>query len=331
MIGITAFHDLPAFLNPTFTIPSKSEQRRRAVANRIFIHFQRKESAMSALRQKMIEDLQIRNYSPHTIEAYIRSVANFAKHFGQSPDLLTPAHIRDYQLFLIQQRQVSWGTIVQTVCALRFFYHQTLGRPGMIEFIPYPRRVKKLPLVPSQAEIRALLQAATNLKHHTILATIYATGLRVSEVSNLLVSDIDSDRQLIAVRQGKGNKDRFVILSPKLLELLRQYWRVYRPAPYLFPGDIPGHPISRYGVHHICHKVATRAKLAKPISPHSLRHAFATHLLETGTDLRTIQLLLGHNSLRTTAIYLHVSNLALRQTTSPFDLLPTNLTLEPKP
>jgi integrase/recombinase XerD len=286
---------------------------------------------VSALRQKMTEDLQIRNYSPHTIEAYIRSVAHFAKHFGQSPDLLTPAHIRDYQLFLVQQRQVSWGTFVQAVCALRFFYQQTLGRKWMIEFIPYPRRVKKLPLIPSQAEVRAMLEVTTNLRHHTILATIYATGLRVSEAANLLVSDLDSGRQLIAVRQGKGHKDRFVILSPRLLELLRRYWKTYKPAPHLFLGDIPGCPISSAGIQYICHKAATGAGISKPITPHSLRHAFATHLLEAGTDLRTIQLLLGHNSLRTTAVYLHVSNLALRQTTSPFDLLPVNLTLEPQP
>src|SRR5262245_4042854 len=161
---------------------------------------------MSALRQKMIEDLQIRNYSPHTIEAYVRCVANFAKHFGKSPDLLTPAHVREYQLFLVQQRQVSWATVVQTVCALRFLL--------------------------SQAEVLTLLQATTNLKHHTILATIYATGLRASEAANLRVSDIDSNRQMIVVRQGKGHKDRFVLLSPKLLELLRRYWQTYRPTPY---------------------------------------------------------------------------------------------------
>jgi integrase/recombinase XerD len=286
---------------------------------------------VSPLRQKMTEDLRIRNYSPHTIEAYVRSVANFAKHFGKSPDLLTPEHVREYQLFLIQQQQVSWGTVVQTVCALRFFYQQTLGRKWMIDFIPYPKLPKKLPLVLSQEEVLALLQATTNLRHHTILATIYATGLRVSEAANLLVSDIDSGRQLIAVRQGKGRKDRFVMLSPKLLELLRRYWKTYKPAPYLFLGDMPGRPISREGIHYICQKAATAAHLTKPATPHSLRHSFATHLLEAGTDLRTIQLLLGHNSLRTTAIYLHVSNLALRSTTSPLDLLPTNLSPESRP
>ena len=219
----------------------------------------------------------------------------------------------------------------QTVCALRFFYQQTLGRKQMIDFIPFPKPVKKLPVVLSQAEISALLHATRNLKHRTILSTLYATGLRVSEAANLRVSDIDSGRQLIAVRQGKGRKDRFVILSPKLLELLRRYWRVYRPTPYLFQEDIPGPPISRDGIHYICHKAATAANLTKPVSPHTLRHCFATHLLEAGTDLRTIQLLLGHTSLRTTAIYLHVSNLALRATTSPLDLLPTHRTVEPQP
>jgi len=285
---------------------------------------------VSTLRQKMTEDLQIRNYSPHTIEAYIRCVANFAKHFGKSPDLLTPNHVREYQLFLVQQRQVSWATVVQTVCALRFFYQQTLGRKWMIEFIPYPRRVKKLPLVLSQAEVLMLLQATTNLKHHTILATIYATGLRASEAANLRVSDIDSNRQMIVVHQGKGDKDRFVLLSPKLLELLRRYWQTYRPTPYLFEGDIPGRPINRNSINFICQNATSAAKISKPVSPHTLRHSFATHLLEAGADLRTIQLLLGHSSLRTTAIYLHISNSALRSTTSPLDLLPTNLSLEPQ-
>lgn len=227
---------------------------------------------MSALRQKMIEDMQIRNYSPHTIEAYVRCVAQFARHFGKSPDLLTPAHIREYQLYLVQQREDCWGTLVQTVCALRFFYQQTLGRKWMIDFIPYPKRVKKLPLILSQGEVHALLKATTNLKHHTILATIYATGLRVSEAANLLVSDIDSGRQMIAVRQGKGRKDRFVMLSPKLLELLRKYWKAYKPHPYLFIGDRPGYPISRDGIGWICHRAAVAARLSKPVTPHTLRH-----------------------------------------------------------
>ena len=286
---------------------------------------------MTQLRQRMIEDLHIRNFSPHTIEAYIRCVAKFAQHFGTSPDQLGPEHVRDYQLFLLQQQKSSWAVLNQTVCALRFFYQQTLGRKQMIDFIPFPKPVKKLPVVLSQAEISALLQATRNLKHRTILSTLYATGLRVSEAANLRVSDIDSGRQLIAVRQGKGRKDRFVILSPTLLELLRRYWRAYRPTPYLFQGDIPGRPISRDGIHYTCQKAATAANLTKPVSPHTLRHCFATHLLEAGTDLRTIQLLLGHTSLRTTAIYLHVSNLALRSTTSPLDLLPVNLTPELRP
>lgn len=285
---------------------------------------------MSALRQKMIEDLQIRNYSPNTIVSYVHCVAAFAKHFGQSPDLLTPAHIRDYQVFLVQERKVSWSRLVQTVCALRFFYHHTLGRKWMIEFIPYPRRVKKLPSVLSQAEVVALLQATTNFKHRTILTTIYATGLRVSELVGLRISDIDSARQMITVRQGKGCKDRFVILSPTLLELLRQYWKAYRPVTYLFPGEAVGQHLSQRNVGYLCRHWAAAAGISKPVSPHSLRHAFATHLLEAGTDLRTIQLLLGHTSLRSTSIYLHVSNLALRQTTSPLDLLPANLTLEPR-
>jgi len=198
---------------------------------------------MSALRQKMIEDMHIRNYSPHTIEAYVRCVAHFAKHFGKSPDLLTPAHVREYQLYLVQQREDCWGTLVQTVCALRFFYQQTLGRKWMIDFIPYPKRVKKLPLILSQEEVHALLKATTNLKHHTILATIYATGLRVSEAANLLISDIDSGRQMIAVRQGKGRKDRFVMLSP-----------IARVAPEILEG-LQTSPLSLYrrqaGISHL--------------------------------------------------------------------------------
>ena len=276
---------------------------------------------MSALRQKMIADLQLRNYSPHTIEAYVRCVASFAKHFHQSPDQLGPDQIREYQIFLVRQKKASWALFIQTVCALRFFYHTTLGRKEMIDYIPYPRREKRLPTVLSQAEVASLLQATNNLKHRTILTTIYAAGLRVSEVANLRPAEIDSRRQVIVVRQGKGHKDRLVMLSPHLLELLRQYWKAYRPPLWLFPGDDPHRPIRTRSIHRICRRVGAAAGLTKTITPHVLRHSFATHLLEAGTDLRTIQLLMGHRSLKTTTLYLHVSAQALCSTASPLDRL----------
>jgi integrase/recombinase XerD len=201
--------------------------------------------AMTELRQKMLEDLKLRNYSPNTIEVYIRCVARFARYFGASPDRLGPEHIRKYQLFLVQQKKLSWSLFNQNVCALRFFYHHTLHKDWMIEHIPYPRHEQKLPVVLSPSEVAALFQVIQNLKHRAILMTIYATGLRVSEVTNLRVTDIDSQRQLIRVRQGKGHKDRYVMLSPKLLDLLRAYWKSYRPTPWLFAGESPERPFTR--------------------------------------------------------------------------------------
>lgn len=286
---------------------------------------------MTALRQKMLEDLQLRNYSDRTIKAYLRCVSQFAQHFGKSPDQLGPAQIREYQLYLIKQKQCSWAVFNQTVCALRFFYNTTLGCKEMIEEIPYPRFEKRLPVVLSQTEVAALLQALNNLKHRALLTTIYATGLRVAEVTNLVVTDIDSSRMVVQVRQGKGRKDRFVMLSPNLLTLLRQYWKAYHPSHWLFPGQNPNHPINDATAYRICQQAARAAKLSKSVSPHCLRHSFATHLLEAGTDLRTIQLLLGHRNLKTTAVYLHVSTLALRSTTSPLDLLDTSPSVEPTP
>lgn len=277
---------------------------------------------MTELRQKMIEELRLRNYSPHTLEVYIRCVANFAQHFRVSPERLGPEHIREYQLFLVQQKKVSWALFNQTVCALRFFYHHILHRNWMIEHIPYPRPEQKLPLVLSPAEVAAVLEATRNLKHRAILMTIYAAGLRVSELTHLRVADIDSQRQVICVHQGKGHKDRQVMLSPKLLELLRIYWKRYRPTVWLFPGARSERPISRETVFAICRRAGEAAHLAKPISPHTLRHCFATHLLEDATDLRRIQILLGHRNLKTTSRYLHVSNLAVRTTVSPLDRLP---------
>src|SRR5579875_719172 len=276
---------------------------------------------MTELRRRMLEELQLRNYSPSTIRAYLRCVADFARHFRASPDQLGPEHIREYQLLLVHRKRVAWATVNQTVCALRFLYHTTLHRDWMIQHIPYPRHEQKLPVVLSPTEVAALFEATENLKHRAILMTIYAAGLRVSEVVNLQIGDIDSQRQVISIRQGKGRRDRQVMLSPKLLETLRTYWKSYRPSHWLFPGGKPDHPITQTSVYRICEGAGEAAHLAKDISPHTLRHCFATHLLEDGVDLRRIQLLLGHRNLKTTARYLHVSNLAVRSTVSPLDRL----------
>ena len=277
---------------------------------------------MTELRRRIFEELRLRNYSPKTVEVYIRGVANFAQYFKLSPDRLRPEHIRQYQLFLVQRKKVAWAVFNQTVCALRFFYRHGLHRDWMIEHIPYPRHEEKLPVVLSPAEVAAVFAATRNLKHRTILMTLYATGLRVSELTHLRVSDIDSQRQVICVRQGKGRKDRQVMLSPKLLEVLRLYWKSYRPKVWLFPGESPERPVSSETVRRVCSQAGEAAHLSKPISPHTLRHCCATHLLEEATDLRRIQLLLGHRNLKTTARYLHVSNLAVRTTVSPLERLP---------
>jgi integrase/recombinase XerD len=277
---------------------------------------------MTELRRRMIEELRLRNYSPNTITVYIRCVAQFAQHFRLSPDGLGPEHIRQYQLFLVQQKKVSWALFNQTVCALRFFYHHILHRDWMIKHIPDPRHEDKLPVVLSPAEVAAVFEATHNLKHRTILMTIYAGGLRVSELTHLRVLDIDSQRQVICVHQGKGRKDRPVMLSPKLLEVLRIYWKSYRPRVWLCPGESPEHPVSSETVRRVCRQAGEAAHLSKPISPHTLRHCFATHLLEEAIELRRIQVLLGHRKLKTTARYLHVSNLAVRTTVSPLEQLP---------
>jgi len=277
---------------------------------------------MTELRRRMIEELQLRNYSPHTITVYIRCVAQFAQHFRLAPDRLGLEHIREYQLFLVQQKKVSWPLFNQTVCALRFFYHHVLHRDWMIEYIPYPRQETKLPVVLSPTEVVAVFEATSNLKHRAILMTIYAAGLRVSEVTHLRVSDIDSQRQVICVRQGKGHKDRQVMLSPKLLEVLRTYWRSYRPKVWLFSGESLERPVSSETVRRVCRLAGEAAHLSKRISPHTLRHCFATHLLEDTVDLRRIQVLLGHRNFKTTTRYLHVSNLAVRTTVSPLERLP---------
>jgi site-specific recombinase XerD len=285
---------------------------------------------MTPLRQRMLEDMQIRNYSPHTIDGYLRYVGQFAQHFQISPDHLGPEHIRTYQLHLLK-KQVSKSIFIQTVCALRFFYETTLGRPWMVEYIPYPKKPKTLPVILSHAEVQALLRAPCHLKHRAILATLYTTGVRVSELCQLQGTDIDSQRMVIRVRQGKGKRDRQVGLSPALLPLLRRYWKLYQLQSCLFPGPRVTEPITPAGVAHICTQAGHAAKLKKAVYPHLLRHTFATHLLEAGMDLRSIQLLLGHATLRSTSIYLHVANPALKATQGPLRTLALPANLEQLP
>lgn len=276
---------------------------------------------MTPLRKRMLEDLQIRNYAPTTVAAYIRSVAEFAKHFDKSPDLLGSEQIREYQLYLIKEKGVSLSSYIQAVCGLRFLYSNTLHLSVSVDRIPLPRYEKKLPVIMSPAEVKLLLETPKNLAHRAILTTMYAAGPRISEVAKLKVADIDSSRNVIWIRGGKGRKDRQSLLSPRLLELLRAYFRWKQPTEWLFPGQKPGQPISCGSIFGACQGAARKAGIAKAVHPHSLRHAFATHLLDAGVNLRTIQILLGHANLETTARYLHVSDTAVRSTTSPLELL----------
>ena len=276
---------------------------------------------MTTLRQRMLEDLRIRNYAPSTVRCYIRSVAEFARHFNKPPDQLGPEEIRAWQLFLLNEKRVKLSTYIQAVSALRFFYQNTLHRKIEIDRIPLPRYESKLPIILSKAEVRMLLEAPKNLKHRAMLATMYAAGLRVSEVANLKVSDLDRERRVIWVRGGKGYKDRQVMLAEPLREVLAAYWRWKRPTDWLFPGRYPGGPIDRTSIFDACRKAARRAGIAKPVHPHSLRHAFATHLLDEGVNLLVIQKLLGHKHLKTTARYLHLSDIAVRSTRSPLEML----------
>jgi integrase/recombinase XerD len=276
---------------------------------------------MTTLRQRMIDDLKLRNRSLRTINTYVAHIANFARHFGKSPELLGPEEIRQYQVYLVEQRHVSWSYFNQAVCALRFLYRQTLGHDWAVAHIPFPRQPKKLPLVLSQAEVLRFLEAIKKLKFRALLMTAYGAGLRLSEVTHLRVSDIDSQRMVIRVRQGKGQKDRYVMLSPTLLEVLRLYWRAERPSTWLFPGRTAAEPISHNCVQRACRRAGHDAGLNKPVTLRMLRHCFATHLLEAGTNIRVIQTLLGHSSVTTTQIYTSVSAKTVRATESPLELL----------
>ncbi len=278
---------------------------------------------MTELRKRYLQDLRLRNYAPKTLKAYVQCVSLFARYFKRSPEQLGPEHIRQYQLYLVEEKKCSWSYFNQTVCALRFLYRNTLGRDWAITHIPFPRKQKRLPVVLSRDEVAGLLAAVRSRKYRTILSLCYGAGLRISEAIHLRVTDIDSKRMMIRVRQAKGHKDRYVMLSVKLLELLREYWRAERPASWLFPGRCKDHPLDASTLQHVCRLALRDSGITKPVTPHTLRHSFASHLLESGANIRTIQLLLGHRSLQTTALYTHVSEKSINETVSPFDLLPT--------
>ncbi len=279
---------------------------------------------MTPLRQRMQEDLRLRNYPPTTQRTYIGHVARFAKYFHRSPEFLGPEEIRSYQLHMLE-RGLSWSTFNQCVCAVRFLYGVTLGRDWVIEHLPFPRKEKKLPPVLSREEVILLLQAPRRLRDHAALLTAYGGGLRVSELAHLKCTDVDSQRMVIHVRHAKGRRERIVPLSPVLLKTLRKYWLQTRSPEWLFPGRRPERPISNSALQHACKKIVKASGLNKAATLHTLRHSFATHHLEAGTDLRTLQLLMGHKSLRTTAIYLHVSTKHLLAARPPLDLLANEL------
>ena len=275
---------------------------------------------VSPLRRRMIEDMTVRNLSPATQRSYLHAVAKFSRYFSRSPDRLDIEDVRAFQVFLVSQK-ISWPALNQTVCALRFFYGVTLNRPEIPERIAYAREPRKLPVILSADEVVRFLEAVPSLKTRTALTTAYAAGLRASEAVSLKVADIDSSRMLIQVRHGKGAKDRTVMQSPQLLAILRTYWRLARPREWLFPGRDESKPIDVQVLHAACRSATKAAGLAKRVTVHTLRHSFATHLLESGVDIRIIQVLLGHNSLSTTARYTQVATTTIAKKRSPIDRL----------
>jgi integrase/recombinase XerD len=274
---------------------------------------------MTPLRQRLLEDLRRRNYAPKTIACYVLHVAQFARHFGRSPDLLGADEIRAWQLHLLQVKHASWSAYNQSACALRFFYGTCLGRPEMAKALPYGKRPKTLPTVLSREEVLQFFAGFPTDPDRMIVRTTYACGLRIGEVTRLRVADIDSCRGVLQVRQGKGRKDRQVPLSPQLLVELRAYWRRYRPKEWLFPSSSPQGHRSITALQRRVKRVVRALGWNKHVSLHTLRHSYATHLLEAGVDVVTLQHLLGHNDLQTTARYLHVSTLHLQRLPNPLD------------
>ena len=287
---------------------------------------------MTSLRQRMTEDMQVRNLALNTQTSYVQQVSLFARHFNRPPEQLGPEDIRAYQVYLTNEKKLAPGSVLIAVAALRFLYKVSLKKDWSFEdVIPAPKKPQKLPVVLSPEEVLQFLGCLVSIKHRAILTTCYAAGLRISEAVCLKPTDIDSQRMVIRVDQGKGQKDRYVMLSPKLLQILRTWWRVDKSRHWLFPGDIPGRHISKDAVELACQKTRRLSGIRKPITPHSMRHAFAVHLLESGTDVRTIQLLLGHRSLATTARYLRIATSKVCSSCSPLDLLPQPTPVESQP
>jgi integrase/recombinase XerD len=281
---------------------------------------------VTRLRKAMLEELERRNFSQSTTRTYIRTVEDFARYFHRRPDQLGPKHVREYQAQLFTKRKLAPNTVTQRLAALRFFFIKTLRKPWSVAETPYPKKVVHLPTILSPEEVARLIDAADTPFHRMLLMTAYATGVRRAELAHLKVSDVDSQRMVIHVQGGKGRKDRDVMLSPKLLEALREYWRGLRRKPkvWLFPGNrwhTAEHPVTTKVVWSACRIAAQRAGITKQVHPHTLRHCFATHLLEAGADLRTIQVLLGHRDLEETTLYLHLSQKHLGATASPLDAI----------
>ncbi|RLB28538.1 MAG: integrase [Deltaproteobacteria bacterium] len=279
---------------------------------------------MGALYDQMKMDLELKNFSPKTIRCYLDCMVHFVRHYGRSPMEMGEEEIRNYLHYLIKEKEASQSSINQAYSAMKFFYTVTLGRAWNEARIPRSKSRKKLPIVLSMQEVQSLLASVENLKHQAILTTIYSAGLRLGEATRLRVSDIDSKRMTILVRQGKGNKDRYTVLGQQTLQLLRLYWKTCHPADWLFPSKDPAQPLSGSSVQRVFKKALHRAGIKKKASVHTLRHSFATHLLESGTDLYHIQRLLGHSTAKTTSVYLHITGKGLAKVKSPIDLLPND-------
>ena len=276
---------------------------------------------MGKLREQMKMDLKLKGYSPKTQAAYLGYMKNFVRYFGRSPAKMGEEEIREYLYHLVTEKDLGDSSINSAYSALKFFYKTTLGRDWNVAKIPRRKTEKRLPVVLDGSEIKQLFAVSTNLKHRALLMTTYSAGLRVSETAHLKVSDVDSKRMQLLVAQGKGKKDRYALLSPVTLNLLRDYWRQYRPFSWLFPGRLPERPISTRSIQKVFEKAKRKAGIKKPATVHTLRHSFATHLLEAGTDIYHIQKLLGHTSPKTTAIYIHLRRQDLLNIVSPLDSL----------